>query len=631
MNEVISEWFRCGDYQAVIEALRPQADLSVQEEALLGIALLRCGDFSGSELPLASAMARGDLEAAVEYGNLLRASNQQVKAIRHLTKLLPTLRGELKFRALRWRGVATFYLGDPLGLEEVEEARLGYLGLRDERTAARLSHTLAALLAMQGDFRAARKHLDFALPLLARDENRRPLLSAYQTLIDIQLELGLLEEAEDTLVAAQTVALSVGEAHHDLHLRARQAALYLRAGDYGAFVQALSALQREAALRGEPQVYTFASNNLANHLSRTGNHAAALRVMAELTERYPQRSIETQLTAALLTMRRGSAPDALGQFRAVAERAERLGATRDVARSTLLAALAAYHMNDFTTALTCLSSALTDIAGWPDPQIQVSLREELRETEELIAHARLSPDLQPIVMAALERATALVVLGHDDLFTSTHRLDIIALGPQPQVLLDGIPLTFRLTYSVPILSYLALHTGRTRQEITADLWGDQDAVRAGANFRQCLAEIRRVVGADSIVISGPHHEPRYALSSKFSLSVDTQRVRQAVHEGDLAGALSAYKGGFLARLPETEWLLEMRSALAGSLTAMLRRSIEEALAQQDDRRVVLLATTLLDIDPEDFEIEALRLARAELVSSPVELAKFQAERQRRLH
>lgn len=627
----LHQFFRIGDYGAVIALLGNVEELDVRQAAVLGIALLRTGNFAACELPLASAMAQGDTEAAVEYGNMLRATNQHGKAIRHFERLLPTLSGELRFRALRWYGVSLSAVGNPNSLDIVEEARLGYLGLRDDLTAARISHTLAALLLTRGEFRQAKQILDHAVPALEVDPNRRPLLNAYHTLIEVQLEVGYLEEAADTLHRAEAIAHELHDDYAELHVAARRTLLRLKQGDYGAFASQLVELRQRAEALGEYEIYTFASNNLANHLSRTGDHVSALRVLAELTERTPTRSLETMLVSAMLTLRRGNAPEAMGQLLAVRTKAQEQGIARDATRATLLASLAAYKMNDFDTALRYLAEALTELAGWPTALVQVSLRQELRELEELIAHARLTPDLQPVISAALERTTGLVISHADDLFGDVRLLEINVLGKQPLVLLDGSPLSFRLTYSVPILAYLALHPHRTRQEITADLWGDQDAVRAGANFRQCLAEIRRVAGADLIVMDGPHREPRYSLSQKVTIQVDALRVRQLLHHGDMVAALSAYKGLFLAQLEETEWLQEMRSTLTNSLTLMLRRAIEAATAQGDDRRVVLLATAVLEIDPDDLEVEERRLECAQRVCSPVEIARFQAQRYRRLN
>ncbi|MFC6665449.1 hypothetical protein ACFP9V_08865 [Deinococcus radiopugnans] len=96
--------------------------------------------------------------------------------------------------------------------------------------------------------------------------------------------------------------------------------------------------------------------------------------------------------------------------------------------------------------------------------------------------------------------------------------------------------------------------------------------------------------------------------------------------------MAAYKGEFLPSLQDSEWAEEQRMtiqrALVGSLRAELRAS---QIERGQERRVVLLATAILGIDPNDTETEDLRLEVARRVSSPSEIARFEAERHRRMN
>lgn len=629
--DILRDALRQGDYAEIISELEPQTDLSDEETALLGLALLRSGHFKRAELPLATAMARGDREAAVEYGNLLRVTNQTDRAIRQFEQLLPALEGELRYRALRWYGVSLFTSGHYRSIELIEEARVGYLGLGDQATAARISHTLACLHLRRGEYQRSSSLLLEAIPVLENHPNPRPLLHALHALVDTQLELGFFEEAEQTLGRAEGLAHTLNDPYSQLHIQARRAFLLLKLGDYGSFVSSLHELRQKAQECGEADVYTFASNNLANHLSRIGHHAAALRVLAELTQLHPHRTLETSLVTAMLTLRRGDVPGALGQLAEIRTRAQAAGMRRDATRATLLSALAAHRMNDQALALQLLTESLSEIAGWGSPEVEVALREELAELEELLAFARLQPEMQHVIAAALERATALMGDKSDDLFAGATLLRLHLLGSSPLAFLNDSPLTFRYSYSLPILAYLAMHPQQTRQEITSALWDDENSHRAGANFRKCLTEIRQVCGADFIVMSGPYREPRYALSKKVAVWLDTLRLQQLVEQGDVAAAVGQYKGEFLARLPETEWLFEMRMTTTQGLTKLLRQELAQSRALGDDRRVVLLATTLLDIDPLEVEAEEIRLQAARRVCTPVEIARFEAERYRRMN
>lgn len=623
--------FGRGDYALVIGQLAGNSAPSVRELALLGIALLRTGQFNACEIPLATALARGDTEANVEFGNLLRATNQHRRATLHFKKILPELTGELKFRALRWYGVTLYSLGEEGSLEAIEEARRGYLGIGDHTTVARIAHTLAALHYSLGDFRHAKQLLDTAIPVLEQDTNCRPLLTAYNTLIDLYLDCGSSEQARLTLDLAIQTADKLNDPYTKLQLDARRILLMLKLGDYGGFIGRLSDLRQRADELGEANVYAFASNNLANHLSRVGKHADALRVLAELTAKNRDLSHETMMVAAMLKLRRGDAASALGELLKVRERAEHLNAHFDATKAILLAALCAYQMNDLPTSLAYLTQALSEIAGWPAGQAQASLEQELRDMEELLAHAKMTPALLPVITAALEDAAYLASTQSDDLFADSTLLEINVLGPQPKVLLGGSPCELRLPYSVAVLAYLALTPGHSRHEITADLWGDHDPTKAAYSFRQCLMEIRKACGPELVVMSGPHQEPRYSLSDKVSVHLDAQRVLQLVARNDIPTAVSAYRGVFLAKLPETDWIAGHRDELTMSLTTALRANLREAELSGDDRRILIIASAILSIDPEDLEMEELRIEKAQRVASPVELARYQAERKRRLN
>lgn len=627
----VQEAFERGEYPQVITQLRHLPTRTPRQEALLGMALFRTGNFPSSELPLATAIALGDQEALVEYGNLLRVTNDLKRATQHFEKILPTLSGELRYRALRWYGVTLCEGNQADGIERIEEARLGYLGLGDIRLAARLSHTIAVMLMNRGEFRQAGTLLEHALPALIGDTNPRPRFNALLTMYDVQAELGQLEEATAILEEARTLAMTFQDAYIELQLMARQLLLYLRYGDYGKFSAGLEHLRSKSLAVGDVYLFTFASNNLANHLSRTGQHAQALRVLAELSERCPAKSLETNLVSAMLTLRRGDASGALGQLKKVRDEALAQGMKRDATRASLIAALAAYQMNDFDCSMTHLSEGLTELAGWSPDSVQVILRQEIMELEEVLVYARQHRALQPLLEASLSHTAAAIAGVKDDLLFTPQFLELKVLGRNTSAKLDGLPLHFRLTYSVPILTYLALQPDRTRQEITADLWADQDAVRAGANFRQCLSEIRRMCGPDIIVIQGPYHEPRYSLTKKVNVFLDSQRFQQLLDAPDSHLARDVYSGQFLEGLPESDWISEWRSALSIALSVKLTEEIHSALALGADRQVVTLCSALLEVDPENQEIEDLRLEKARKVCSAWEVAKFEARRLHRLN
>ena len=628
--EQLEAAYQAGQYDRLLTALHRREGLSARELAWVGISLLRTGQFAAAEEPLELAVALGDQEAAVEFGNLLRATGRSRKAAEHFQSLLPHLGGELRLRTLRWFGVTLDQLGEPGAVRAMEEARRGYLALGDRRMAARLTHTLAASHSTHGEFTAALKLLSSAIPLLEQDHNPRPLLAAFHTLIDVQLECGQLDDAVHTLERARQLNRTLHDPHVALHLDARQANLMLTQGDYGGYADLLGGLAERAGAAQDSQILEYALSRLADHQSRTGEHVLAVRTIGQLRAQVRDLSLYSRLVIAMMTLRRGDAPGALRLQLEVRSAALAQGSVLEATRALLLAAYSAYSMHDLPRCGDLLAEALLELAGHPRPQSWATIGPELREIEEMLAYARLHPNLAPLLQAALEDASYLGGSLRDDLFTTGMRLEIMTLG-QELALRDGVPCAMRARGSVAVLCYLALHPRSTRTAVIAALWPEREPKKAANYFRQCVADIRENVGADVVLVEGAHQAPEYRLSSKASVILDSQRVLQLVASGQLHAAVAAYKGEFLPGLEESDWADDQRLLLRGTLASALRAELRAAQLAGEKRRVVLLAGAVLNVDPDDFGTEELRLSVAREVSSPAELARFEAERHRRMN
>lgn len=622
--------FNAGDYRAVLTALQGREGLSADELALLGISLLRISHFSYCEQPLEMAMALGSQEAAVEYGNFLRATGQSRRAAEHFRDLLPTLSGELQYRALRWYGVTQQQLGEPGATRPLEEARRGYLSLGDRQMAARVGHTLASIYTLNGEYGEASKILDSVIPLLAQHQNQRPLLAAFATLIDIQIESGHFDAASETLERAQEAAGDLSDDYILLNLDMRRANIMLMTGDFGGYQALLEDVAERSEAIKEISNASYALTHLANYHSRIGEHTLAVRTIGRLRALTRDISLHTQTVLGMMALRRGDAAGALKTLLDVRQQAFERSAFVDATRALLLAAYAAYGMNDLQRCSDLLSEALLELAGQPRAQSRATIAPELREVEEMLAFARLNPNLAPLLEAALEDASHLSGNMRDDLFTSGMRLEVMTLG-QELVLRDGVPCSMRVRGSVAVLTYLAMHPRSTRQTVITDLWPDRDPKKSATYFRQCISDIRESIGSDVILVEGAHQSPEYRLSSKATVILDSQRVLQLVSNGQLPAAVAAYKGEFLPGLEGSEWADEQRVHIREALLKSLHGEMRAARLGREHRRVVLLATAILDIDPSDMETEELRLDMAREVSSAAEVARFEAERHRRMN
>lgn len=117
----------------------------------------------------------------------------------------------------------------------------------------------------------------------------------------------------------------------------------------------------------------------------------------------------------------------------------------------------------------------------------------------------------------------LVTLGGAGLYDLSHGTQL--LGP-------GKPLA--------LLTYLALSPGRraSREFLVDLLWADLDPDRGRAALRQILFHLRRLLGEDAL----PGSEE---LTLRHPLASDRDVFLSAMEEGDLPGAIEAYRGAFL--------------------------------------------------------------------------------------
>ncbi|MFC4453666.1 hypothetical protein [Deinococcus sonorensis] len=87
----------------------------------------------------------------------------------------------------------------------------------------------------------------------------------------------------------------------------------------------------------------------------------------------------------------------------------------------------------------------------------------------------------------------------------------------------------------------------------------------------------------------------------------------------------------LPGVEEADWLLQMRNEARLTFTFELRAQMIRASAQDDQRRVVLLANQLLRADPLDVEVMQERVDAARTFAPAPELARYVAQLNRMLN
>ena len=181
--------------------------------------------------------------------------------------------------------------------------------------------------------------------------------------------------------------------------------------------------------------------------------------------------------------------------------------------------------------------------------------------------------------------------------------------------LQNIPISTRKGHA--ILSYLSMQPGyrATRGQLATLLWEDRCDELARQSLRQCLATLRREVGALApgvLVVErdvvGLREHGVFVDAAEFAALGDACELPQ------LELAVALYAGEFLARddidsEPFTEWVGNERSRLQAVAARVLERYVQKTDALGDGERALDAGRRLVGLDPlrEDWQRSLLRL------------------------
>ena len=156
-----------------------------------------------------------------------------------------------------------------------------------------------------------------------------------------------------------------------------------------------------------------------------------------------------------------------------------------------------------------------------------------------------------------------------------------------------------------LLAYLAMPAGhpRSREELTALLWGERPEAQARTSFRQALATVRRtaVPGGEPVIVVD--HDA--VLLNPGAVSVDVARFERFVGMGTpgaLAEAADLYRGDFLGTLIVDEpgfdgWRTTQRERLHELALEALGRLLAVQIKNNQEGHAIQTALRLLELEP----------------------------------
>jgi adenylate cyclase len=196
---------------------------------------------------------------------------------------------------------------------------------------------------------------------------------------------------------------------------------------------------------------------------------------------------------------------------------------------------------------------------------------------------------------------------------------------------DGQPIEVDLAKSRALLSYLAIHSGRTinRSLLASLLWGSQPEKRARHSLTQALSTLVGALGPEA----GALHRGRdYVCLQDGHIDVDVIRLHEVDDTGDpssLIEAIDLFEPNVLGEFSFgeagfDEWALMTRESSHERVlrVGMTYLSLDESVQNSDD--FIRIARKLLQVDPY-FETGHRALIRHYLARGDIGAARRQAE------
>ena len=614
--------FIAGSYREAITAAEQGDDTGPRRLAVIGISKLRLGDISGAENPLRAAVDLGDLEAGVEFGNLLRAVGRLQDASDFLTQLLPQLSDELRLRALRWIGVIQFQSGKTKeSLVNLEKVRREYENIGDALNAAKIKQNLFLIYSDLGDYKKARRTLDEAIVEFRKFSAKNLLITGLRNSISLLITLDILEEIPERLIELEClIGDEVGPEH--IYYWVSKVTLFSRKNMFGAnYLQLLDQIILKSEDFGDYEHLVWGIVKKVEYLLQSDNTSDAMRLVYQSPQdENGQFPTSIRIVRAMINRRMGNLHEAIEELRSVSIDLETAGNIAELARVRLQLAYALHLDSQPDASADVLRAALQ---GLLRTNIHPSMRPELEELSELLHFAALEPSLAPYLEPVMDSLAG--VLGGADSSGEGERvrLQVHTLG-RVSILKGGDPVTFQLKGTVPLIVYLALTPNRTRTEIQNDLYPDKDPDAASSYVRKSIQELRELLGHSAVLTEGPRNSSRYRLGPGLQIDLDLTRYLDAVGRGETARALALYRGEFLPGSDESEWVLQKREEARLALTFELHNQMLAFRENHEWRRVILLANQYLRVDPHELSVHELRVEAARRVGTAAELGRYVA-------
>lgn len=205
-------------------------------------------------------------------------------------------------------------------------------------------------------------------------------------------------------------------------------------------------------------------------------------------------------------------------------------------------------------------------------------------------------------------------------------MKIELFGP-PRLCIDGEDIQHPSRKAMALLAYLAMRAGEpvTRQHLADLLWGNSGADQARINLRQCLVQLRHLLGEDGASALRSTNEQLTLDPVAFDIPARDLLTTVAEDAAVMAAAGPAFLEGFSVGAREFEnWAAAQRHLLECRLADTLETVGSARLANGDAAAAARDLSLALKLDPlRESAHRALMRAQADLGKTAAALAQFE--------
>lgn len=497
------------------------------------------------------------------------------------------------------------------------------MSLGEPELTARVTNSLAQMYLRTGDHSRARHLFQESLRQLPEFPIPQPRLTALRGLMDLQLQQGDYQGADDTLKLMGRALRHTDSVRERCMVLAMRSELQRLTGKLDCYTENLEEIGRHAADLGDHELSVWVTAKLAEHYSVLGRYSEALRLLVGFGLQQADWPGELWAAYGMLQRRRHQAAEAEDALNRAANLFRQQGRVPELIRVLMHAAAAALNCQHSEFAVKLLKEALFEMLRL---KLQASFQPDFDELQELIHYALLEPETAPLLEPVLDNLAHLAGSPRlpEDGFM---RLQVSTLG-RATVYRDNAEVPLSLRGSALLLAYLYLYPNRTRQELQLALYPDKDPNTGGGYIRSAIAELREKLGREVITFAGPKNAPTYRLGALVHVELDLLAFREAAQGSQLARMMALYRGPFMPDIEDSEWVQEVRDETLGTLTQELQLQLSGYEASGNWRRVILVANQYLKVDPHDTPVLESRVRAARAVGNAHEIARYQAQLKR---